>query len=185
MNTITIDALSRQVLAGLSPRLLDVRSPEEFARVHAAGAVLVPLGELTPASIASARLAGDDPFYVLCQVGSRATQACEKLDALGVNTAVRVDGGTAAWEHAGLPIVRSAPNVMSIERQVRIAAGTLVLIGLLLGRLVHPASTGIAAFVGGGLVFAGITDYSGLGILMSKFPWNRPSRRRPSTTNPF
>jgi len=175
MNTVTIDVLARKLHEGLYPRLLDVRSPAEFARVHAAGAFLIPLHELTPTSIASARLARDESFYVLCQTGSRAAQACEKLASLGVTSAVRVDGGTLAWEDAGLPVVRSVHNVLSIERKVRIAAGSIVLIGLLSAWLIHPAFAGIAAFVGGGLVFAGVTNYCGMGILMSKLPWNRPS----------
>ena len=56
---------------------------------------------------------------------------------------------------------------------MRIAAGLLVLLGALLGWLVHPVFVGLAAFVGAGLVFAGITDTCGMGLLLARMPWNQ------------
>ncbi|MCW5559341.1 MAG: DUF2892 domain-containing protein, partial [Verrucomicrobiae bacterium] len=79
------------------------------------------------------------------------------------------------WEAAGLPVLRGTSRVISLERQVRIAAGTLVVTGTALGYFVHPGFYGLAAFVGAGLVFAGITDFCGMGLLLAKLPWN--SRR--------
>ena len=73
---------------------------------------------------------------------------------------------------AGLPVVRGK-KVMSLERQVRIAAGFIVLVGALLGFFVHPYFTGISAFVGAGLMFAGITDSCAMGMLIAKMPWNQ------------
>ena len=64
-------------------------------------------------------------------------------------------------------------RVISLERQVRIAAGSLVLLGVALGLLVHPAFIGLAAFVGAGLVFAGVTDWCGMGLLLARMPWNQ------------
>jgi rhodanese-related sulfurtransferase len=84
-----------------------------------------------------------------------------------------VEGGTLAWIAANLPVTRSAVKMISLERQVRIAAGSLVLIGVLLGWFVHRGFYGLAAFVGAGLVFAGITDFCGMGLLLAKLPWNR------------
>ncbi len=173
MNTITIDQLAEKVRGSARPRLLDVRSPAEFAEVHATGACLIPLDELSPASIAGPILNSQEPLYVLCQAGSRAAVACEKLAAIGVGNAVRVDGGTVAWENASLPVTRGAFKTISLERQVRIAAGALVLVGLSLAWLIHPAFAGLSAFVGAGLVFAGITNWCGMGMLMAKMPWNR------------
>jgi rhodanese-related sulfurtransferase len=77
-------------------------------------------------------------------------------------------GGTAAWEQAGLPVVRGQRKVISLERQVRIAAGLLVLCGVLLGWLVHPPLYALSAFVGAGLVFAGMTDTCGMGMLLAR-----------------
>jgi rhodanese-related sulfurtransferase len=88
-----------------------------------------------------------------------------------------VEGGTAAWERAGLQVVRrEGRRVISLERQVRIAAGSLVLIGVTLGWLVHPALFGLAAFVGLGLVFAGVTDWCGMGLLLARMPWNQKAK---------
>lgn len=90
-----------------------------------------------------------------------------------------VEGGTLAWEGAGLPVVRGR-RVISLERQVRIAAGALVVAGVLLGWLVHPAFLGLSAFVGAGLVFAGVTDTCGMGLLLARMPWNRIEKCGPS-----
>jgi hypothetical protein len=83
-----------------------------------------------------------------------------------------VEGGTQAWVEAGLPVNRGASKVMSLERQVRIAAGSLVLTGVLLSLFVHPYFIGLSGFVGAGLIFAGISDWCGMGLLLAKLPWN-------------
>ncbi len=85
---------------------------------------------------------------------------------------VNVEGGTQAWDQAGLPVVRGQ-QAMSLERQVRIAAGSLVVLGSALGAFVSPYWIGLAAFVGAGLVFAGITDTCGMGMLLARMPWNK------------
>jgi hypothetical protein len=90
----------------------------------------------------------------------------------GLDNAVVVEGGTIAWSDAGLPVERAAVKVMSLERQVRIGAGSLVLTGVLLAIFVHPYFLALSGFVGGGLVFAGITDWCGMGLLLAKAPWN-------------
>jgi hypothetical protein len=79
-----------------------------------------------------------------------------------------------AWEAAGQPVVRERRTV-PLERQVRIAAGLMVLFGVILGALVHPAFYGLSFVVGAGLVFAGITDWCGMGLLLARAPWNRVS----------
>ncbi|MEM8954508.1 MAG: DUF2892 domain-containing protein, partial [Verrucomicrobiota bacterium] len=86
---------------------------------------------------------------------------------------VLVEGGLAAWEVAGVPVIRGKRKVISLERQVRVAAGFLVLVGVLLGTLVNPAWLILSGFVGVGFVFAGITDTCGMGMLLAKLPWNR------------
>jgi len=90
-----------------------------------------------------------------------------------------VEGGTNAWIAAGLPVIRGRKTI-SIERQVRIGAGSLVVIGTGLGRFVHPAFYILAAFVGAGLVFAGVTDICGMANVLAKAPWNRT---KPSLTS--
>jgi rhodanese-related sulfurtransferase len=114
----------------------------------------------------------DEPLYLICRSGSRGQKACEKFLAAGFKNVVNVEGGTLAWAECGLPVVRGR-KAMSLERQVRIAAGSLVLIGAVLAWLVHPAFLVLSALVGAGLVFAGITDTCGMGMLLARMPWNR------------
>lgn len=150
--------------------LIDVRTPVEYAEIHIEGSRLIPLDTLTPDQLVAQQ--GDRALCIICRSGGRAAKAYEKLRAAGVQNIQCLEGGTMAWEQAGLPVVRG-PRVMSLERQVRIAAGTLVLLGVALGWLVHPGFLGLSAFVGGGLVFAGLTDTCGMGLLLARMPWNR------------
>ena len=153
--------------------LLDVRTPVEFRELHATAAHNVPLDQLDPVAVMQARNGSkDEPLYVICRSGSRGRQACEKFLAAGFTNVVNVEGGTLAWAECGLPVVRGK-KAISLERQVRIAAGLLVLLGALLGWLVHPAFVGLSAFVGAGLVFAGITDTCGMGMLLARMHWNQ------------
>jgi rhodanese-related sulfurtransferase len=158
---------------GLPVDLIDVRTPLEYAEEHAEGARLVPLDELDPRVVMAEREgSADDPLFMICKSGNRSVKAVEKFRQAGFNNVASVEGGTDAWEQAGLPVVRNK-KVVSLERQVRIGAGLLVLLGVVLGLHVHPAFFGLAAFVGAGLMFAGITDWCGMGLLLAKMPWNR------------
>jgi rhodanese-related sulfurtransferase len=160
--------------------LIDVRTPVEFREVHVEFARNVPLGRLDPAAIIQARSSGpDEPLYVICRSGGRGQKACEKLLAAGLANVVNVEGGTTACVEAGLPVVRGR-KAISLERQVRIATGLLVLLGVLLGWLVHPVLFGLSAFVGAGLVFAGVTDFCGMGMLLARMPWNQCPDEKPA-----
>ena len=168
----TISPIELQNLLAAQPGLavLDVRTPVEFAEVHVPQARNIPLDQLQPGAV---QVPKDQAVYLLCRSGQRATKAAEKLAKQGFAEPIVVEGGTLAWMAANLPVTRSAVKVMSVERQVRIAAGSLVLIGVLLGWFVHRGFYGLAGFVGAGLVFAGITDFCGMGLLLAKLPWNR------------
>ena len=152
--------------------LIDVRTPVEFREVHVEIARNVPLDRLDPAALMQARNASaDEPLYILCRSGSRGQQACEKFLKAGFANVVNIEGGTLACIEAGLPVVRGK-KAISLERQVRIAAGLLVLLGAGLS-FVHLAFIGLSAFVGAGLVFAGITDTCGMGMMLARMPWNQ------------
>jgi len=156
-----------------APALLDVRTPVEYDEVHVPGTFNEPLDLLQPrALVESGRLPAGQPFYILCRSGARAGKAAAKFEAEGYSNAVVVEGGTLAWIEAGFPVNRGKAKVISLERQVRIAAGSLVLAGFLLSFL-HPALIYLSAFVGAGLIFAGITDFCGMGLLLAKMPWNK------------
>lgn len=159
--------------------LIDVRTPMEFQELHVAHARNVPLDRLDPSAVIQARNGSQEPLYVICRSGSRGRQACEKLIATGHTNVVNVEGGTLACAEAGLPIVRGKKTI-SLERQVRIAAGSLVLLGAFLGWLVHPVFLGLSAFVGAGLVFAGVTDTCGMGMLLARMPWNQVKETAPA-----
>lgn len=173
MKTIS-PAQLQQVLNSPGPvSLLDVRTPVEFAEVHVPQAQSIPLDQFDPKTLlASGSLTQDQPVYLLCRTGGRAGKAADKLAKDGFDNAVVVEGGTLAWIDAGLPVSRGTDKVISLERQVRIAAGFLVLVGVLLAIFIHPYFIGVSAFVGAGLIFAGVTDFCGMGLLLAKLPWN-------------
>lgn len=176
ISTISPQELKNQISAGKSVELIDVRTPVEFREVHVTIARNVPLDRLDAGQIAGERKSADAPLYVICRSGSRGKQACEKLSAAGLTNVVNVEGGTLACEAAGLPVIRGA-KAMSLERQVRIAAGAMVVLGAALGFWVHPYWIALSAFVGAGLIFAGVTDTCGMAMLLARMPWNQVSNK--------
>ena len=170
---ITPQQLAELCKDGKKIDLIDVRSPVEFREVHVEIARNVPLDQLDVRAAMQARNnSAHEPLYLICRSGNRGQQACEKFLKAGFSNVVNIEGGTLACVEAGLPVVRGKKAV-SLERQVRIAAGSLVLLGAVLGWLVHPAFIGLSAFVGAGLVFAGITDTCGMGMMLARMPWNQ------------
>jgi len=174
MKTIDVKQLAEKQRAG-QVDLIDVRTPVEFREVHAEGARNIPLDSLDPRAIADARNGSSgEPLFLICKSGSRSTKAAQRFIDAGIENVVSVDGGTAAWDQAGLPVKRGK-KAISLERQVRIAAGFLTLLGAVLGYFVNPAFIGLSAFIGAGLMFAGITDTCGMGMMLAKMPWNQCS----------
>ena len=94
------------------------------------------------------------------------------LVAAGITNAINVEGGNTACVAASVQVVRGK-KAISLERQVRIAAGVLVCAGAALGFFVHPYWIGLSAFIGAGLVFAGVTDTCGMGMVLAKMHWNQ------------
>ncbi len=175
MNQTTISPQELKELhqSGHSLDLVDVRTPVEFREVHLDFARNIPLDQLDPQTIVQDRNGSKDkPLYVICRSGGRGEKACQQFRSLGYENVVNVEGGTMACEQAGLPVSRGK-KAISLERQVRIAAGSLVLLGSILGWFIHPAFIGLSAFVGAGLIFAGITDTCGMGMILARMPWNR------------
>lgn len=181
LSTVTAIELQAKIAAGQTIELIDVRTPLEFREVHLSFAKNIPLDRLNAKEIVATRNESSaNPLYVICRSGKRGRQACEKLIAAGMGNVVNVEGGTAAWEQAGLPVVRGK-KAMSLERQVRIAAGSLVVIGAALS-LMHPYWIGLSAFIGAGLVFAGVTDTCGMGMVLARMPWNQIAKSCPETS---
>jgi rhodanese-related sulfurtransferase len=153
-------------------RLLDVRTPGEFDSQHIDGAYNVPLDTLGEHGAEIRRVT--DPVVLVCRSGQRARKAEEALRATGMSNLHVLDGGMAAWIAAGQP-VRDGTRRMSLERQVRIAAGALAATGGILGVFVNPLFAVLPALVGSGLVFSGVTDTCALGTVLALLPHNRPA----------
>lgn len=168
--SITIEQLRTRLQNGDSVQVVDVRSAGEFRSGHIAGAVSVPMDEIESRI---EDLAAQGPVVLVCHSGSRA-EICHKLVEAKRTNACYLEGGTAGWIEAGLPVVASSRTRWSLDRQVRLGAGVLVLTGVLLGVFVHPNWLGLAGFVGAGLTFAGLTDICGMAFVLAKLPWNLP-----------
>lgn len=152
-------------------RLLDVRTPTEYETLHIRGAYNVPL-DLLAEHGAEIRTNVAEPVVLICQSGQRARKAEEALKAAGMPNLHVLDGGVNGWVAAGNPVVRRAER-LSLERQVRIAAGSLAALGGLLAVFINPLFALLPAFVGSGLVFAGVTNTCGMAMLLTRLPYNR------------
>ncbi|KUN05995.1 transporter [Streptomyces yokosukanensis] len=157
--------------------VVDVRTPGEYASGHLPGALNIPLDRIRRALPEMRQAAGRGDVLVVCASGARSENARKLLAEQGIPTATLL-GGTAAWAAAGhelrRPTACGTRARWSMERQVRLTAGTLVLVGLLLGLLVHPALQLLAAGIAGGLVLSALTDTCGMAVLLGKLPHNRP-----------
>jgi rhodanese-related sulfurtransferase len=166
-----IDAASlRDLLAAPdAPRLLDVRTPAEFAAAHIPGSCNVPLDTLREHR---AELRGSlDEVVLVCRTGGRAAQAERALVEAGMTNVHILDGGILAWQEAGAPLKQNRSR-WDLERQVRLVAGILVLIGVA-GGLVVPGLEWLAAAIGAGLAVAALTNTCMMGMLLAKLPFNR------------
>lgn len=150
--------------------LVDIREPDEFVRRHVRGALPRPLSTFEEAHLKVEP--GQDVVFT-CRTGMRTGANCERLAAVVDGPAYVLEGGVDAWAATGLPIEIDRKAPLEIMRQVQIAAGLLVLVGAALGFAVHPALFGLSAFVGAGLVFAGVTGFCGMATLLAAMPWNR------------
>lgn len=169
-SAITVSQLQTAVSA--RALFVDVRSASEFASGHISTAVNIPMDQI------EARLddlGPDVPTVLICQSGKRARMTAALLEPCQRQISV-LEGGTTAWIQAGLPVVASVKTRWSLERQVRLGAGLLVLTGVILTLTLSPLWAFLTAFVGLGVSFAGITDICAMGIILGKMPWNRLSR---------
>ncbi len=167
--TITVEELSKLIESNDSLQLIDVRSPGEYATGHLPRAINIPL-EQADSRIDDLRTG---PVAILCHSGNRATMACDLLREHHPNLLV-VEGGTQAWIRAGKPVTGATGSRWSLERQVRLIAGLMVLVGTVLALTVSPFWMYLAMFVGAGLTFAGLTNVCGMALILGKLPWNQP-----------
>ena len=150
--------------------LVDIREADEFARSHVPGARSQPLSAFEQAHLA---IDPDADVVFTCRTGMRTAGACDRLAARVSGDAYVLDGGLDAWAKAGLPVEENHKAPMELNRQVQIAAGAMILTGVILGFLVAPGWFGLAGFVGAGLTFAGLSGTCALARVLMLMPWNR------------
>ena len=167
--TIT-PAEAKRLLDSGAAVLVDIREPIEHAREAILGARLHPLSAFD----ATALGASNPPALIFhCQGGGRTASNADRLGACGVQQSYILEGGLSGWKAAGYPTSIDRSKPIEMQRQVQIAAGLLILSGLLLSWLVSPLFLGLSAFVGAGLIFAGISGWCGMARVLSLMPWNR------------
>ncbi|MEU3414542.1 rhodanese-like domain-containing protein [Streptomyces sp. NPDC006658] len=158
--------------------VIDVRTPGEYAGGHLPGAFNIPLDRLDRALPDIRTAAESGEILVICASGARSANACRILAAHGITSATLL-GGTGAWAAQGHDLHRPAgapKTTWGMERQVRLTAGGLVLLGLLLALTVHPAFGLLSAAIAAGLVFSALTDTCGMAAVLARLPHNRPRR---------
>lgn len=156
--------------------VIDVRTPAEYASGHLPGALNIPLDDLRRALPALEDAASRGGLLVVCASGNRSGNACRVLAEHGI-TAANLTGGTGAWAADGHELHRpegTARTVWGMERQVRFTAGSIVLLGLVLGAVVHPAFQLLSAGIAGGLVYSALSNTCGMALVLGKLPFNRP-----------
>ena len=168
-----IDAATAARLVAGGALLVDIRDRDEYARERIPGASHRPL-----AQVGAAPLATDAPIVIFhCRSGMRTASNARALAACaGGCEAYLLDGGIDAWKRAGLPVERDRAQPLELDRQVQIAAGSLVLAGTILGATLAPAWYWLPAAIGCGLVFAGVSGFCGLARVLARMPWNRALR---------
>jgi rhodanese-related sulfurtransferase len=170
LKTITPEAAATLLREG-GATLVDVREPDEHARERIPGARNLPLSRLEEAELA---VHEGKPVLFHCRSGARTAGNAPRLAAkAGLWEAYVVEGGLDAWKRAGLPVAEDRRQPLELMRQVQIAAGSLVVLGVALGAMLHPGFFALSGFVGAGLVFAGATGTCGLARVLRMMPWNR------------
>ena len=151
-------------------RLVDIREPDEFAREHIPGVAHAPLSGFEDAHLG---IRADQDVIFMCRSGMRTQSNCDRLAARVDGPAFVLQGGLQGWKDAGLPTSVDKKAPLELMRQVQIIAGSLVVMGALMGWLVHPAWIALSAFVGAGLLMAGATGFCGMARDHMLAPWNR------------
>lgn len=164
------DARAQQAAGAL---LIDIRQPDEFRREHLPGAVSLPLEAL----LNGAPIVADSPAQTVifhCQSGRRTQQNADALvRAAGQAQVAILEGGMSGWKQAHLPTVEDKRQPRPLMQQVQMVAGSMILLGVILGYAAHPGFFLLSGFVGAGLLFAGVSGWCGMALLLAKMPWNK------------
>ena len=167
MTMKSVTAAEARSLIETGAKLIDIRTPDEHAREHIPGAVNVPLAEINRFH------AGDCPVVFHCRSGARTKANVVRLGATSSAQCYVLEGGIEAWRRAGFEVKADPHQPLELMRQVQLAAGGLVLLGVALGFLADPAFFALSGLVGAGLMMAGATGWCGMARLLQHMPWNR------------
>jgi len=178
MKVIDAKELQRRLENSQPIQLVDVRSAGEYASGHIPRASNIPLEQVEERMH---DIAPTGEVVLICQSGKRAGICFENYHPHRDNLLV-LEGGTNAWVAEGGAVVRTQASGWSIERQVRLAAGLLVLLGTILSLIAGPAWIYLALFVGAGLTFAGLTNVCGMASLFAMMPWNKAKSPAPTSS---
>lgn len=175
LTAITAQAADRLLVKGAV--LIDIRTADEYAREHIAQARHIPMAQLV-----NQLLPIDSATTIIfhCRSGQRTQLNAQALKASASGDALFMEGGLDAWKKAGLPVVSDASQPLELSRQVQIAAGSMIVLGAVLGATVSPWFHALSGLVGAGLIFAGISGFCGLARVLMKMPWNRKAHARVS-----
>ncbi len=153
--------------------LVDIREADEHMREKIPGARNLPAS-----AVESGQADGFKPGETVifhCRSGMRTKANAERLNGLTDCQAYLIEGGLEEWKKAGLPVALDRKQPLPIQRQMQITAGCLIVLGAVLGFTVSPMFHLLSAFVGAGLMQAGITGWCGMAHLLQVMPWNRRS----------
>lgn len=150
--------------------VIDVRTKEEHEAGRIADVVNMPLDEIEQRA---EELKKYETVYVHCQSGARSSQACAKLETLGLTNLMNVEGGLSEWERLGFAVCRTKHCRMPLMQQVLLTAGVFILLGFLLATLIHPYFLALPVVVGMGLTFAGATGKCFMMMVLVRMPWNK------------
>lgn len=166
----------------MKPVILDVRERDEFEAEHIEHSINVPLSHFASVAPGVLNQLTESKVLVMCRSGARARLANQQIAHLGFLDRIKsevFEGGILEWKKLGNPTIIKKRTHLPVLRQVQIGAGSFILLGVVLGFFIHPALFGISAFVGAGLVFAGVSGICMLANLLALMPWNKLS---PSTS---
>jgi rhodanese-related sulfurtransferase len=165
-------AQAAELVESKAALLIDIREPSEHARENIAGAHLVPLSRIGAHDFVPLKAQAPTAIFH-CQGGNRTGANAAQLVQCGFERTYLLEGGIAGWKAAGLPTRLDPRQPIELQRQVQIAAGAIILLGLLLAVAVSPWFAVVIGFVGGGLLFAGLSGWCGMARLLRAMPWNK------------
>ena len=152
--------------------VVDVREEIEYQQHHIKEATNLPLSQVCLDHQHMPDHKGKHLVFQ-CKSGRRSQMACEKISIEGEELTVwNLEGGVDRWMRENLRVETGEKKRMPLERQVLLSAGLIVLTGVVLGFTVSPKWFFLSGFAGIGMIFAGLTGWCGLALLLAKMPWN-------------